>query len=56
MRFKSGGKAPPSRVPAARGYVILAPHRMITVPAWLLWTLGAAIAVAAVAVLLKQRS
>jgi hypothetical protein len=29
---------------------------MLAVPAWLLWSLGAAIAVAAVIVLLNQRS
>jgi hypothetical protein len=29
---------------------------MLAVPAWLLWSLGAAIAVAAVVVLLNQRS
>jgi hypothetical protein len=29
---------------------------MLAVPAWLIWSLGAAIVVAAVAVLLKQRS
>jgi hypothetical protein len=41
---------------SAASRVILAPSMLVAVPAWLLWSLGAAIAVAAVVVLLNQRS